>query len=156
MELNSTIIGLVIFVLFFGPIIYAIVQSASKEKRIAKTIKNLSKPQGINITNLEVIGNAVIGIDEVSKKLVISNTRDLEGNFEVIDITKLKECRTKSQRLKNKIVEFVELELVGDNFVKDIIFYTENEEDTPVTDSATCLHQAEIWEKTINSQLRVA
>jgi len=156
MHLNSAVIGIVIFILFFGPIIYAILQSANKEKKIAKTIKDLSKPQGINITNLEVIGNSVIGIDEVSKKLVLSNTKDLSANFEIIDLKTLKDCRTKSQRLKNKIVEFVELELVGQDFVKDVIFYTEDEEDTPVTDSSICLHQAEIWEKTIKSQLRVA
>jgi hypothetical protein len=46
--------------------------------------------------------------------------------------------------------------LVGANFVRDIIFYSEDEEDTPVTDSAICLHQAEVWEKTIKDQLLVA
>jgi hypothetical protein len=153
METSSIIIGITTALLFLGPIAYVIIQSASKEKRIKKTLEKLCATNEITLSSFEVLGNTVIGIDELHKKLIISNTKDLINKFEIVDLKNLKHCHAKTIVLKNKTIDVVELELIGDNFVKDIVFYKEDEEDNPITDSQICLNHAQKWEKTIQKQL---
>lgn len=156
MDTSSIIISVVLLSLAIVPVLYIIFIGSNKGKQMTKKVKKLAQDQGVTVQSVEIIGNSILAIDTSLKKLILSDIRDPEKHFEIIALEQLKECRTKTLRLTNKTLDLVELELIGKNFIKQVVFYREDDEDSPVTDSQICYMEAQKWERTIQQHIKAA
>ena len=137
-------------ILFMAPILYVIINSFSTERKMKKQITAMYGGNKTSFTNFEVIGNTILALDGAAKKIIFSNTKNPKETYQLIDLNALQQCEIKTEKQKNKILDCVELELVGEGFSKEIFFYQENEEDSAATDAQICLEQARQWQKMIN------
>ncbi len=154
MDINVTLVGVVILLTIFIPIGYMVLISSGSIKKAKKSIVELSKSQGANPQMVEVIGNAVIGLDNVSKKLVYTQKQNPETHFKVIEINDLKNVYARSTRFNDKSLSWVGLELVGKTKKYEIPFYIDNAEDGHSRDPEVCLQDAKKWEHTIRPLLQ--
>ena len=156
MEFNTTLVGVIILLLIFVPVGYLILNTTGKDKKAKKTVSQLSQTKGIQIKNIEVIGNCVIAVDETSKKLVYSSKTNPSGDFKIIDITEVRECRAKSIKQTDKTLDWVGLELVEKSGRLEIPFYMENDDEGYTKDPFACLQDAKRWEGTLKPLLRAS
>ncbi len=145
-------LGLLFLMLFLLPVIYIIFKSTGTEKRIKKLIISLGKDQNLSVKNIEVIGNTIIGMDESHHNLVLSNIKKPKETFQVVPVWSLTSCTVKTIRVKNKTLDTVELELIGPELKKEILFY-EDQDESIVMDAEVCLHEVQKWESTIKKNL---
>ncbi|MBG44829.1 MAG: hypothetical protein CL530_12765 [Aequorivita sp.] len=156
MEFNTTLVGVIILLLIFVPVGYLILNTTSENKKAKKTVSQLSKSKGLQVNNLEVIGNCVIAVDEASKKLVYSSKTNPSGDFKIIDMTEVRDCRAKSIKQTDKTLDWVGLELVEKTGRVDIPFYMENDEEGYTKDPFVCLQDAKRWETTLRPLLKAS
>jgi len=71
MEFNASIVGLIVLLLIFVPIVFLMLNASGPNNKVKKAASKLSETNGIKLKNFEVIGNCVIGVNTVSKKLFI-------------------------------------------------------------------------------------
>jgi len=154
MEISSTLIGIIIFLLCASPIAYIIINSVGSQKKIKKAFTALCIEKGMVLKEFEVIGKTVIGMDTTLKNVFFATSERPKETFEAIPITTLNSCYIRTHKPKNKPTELVELELAGDGYKKEVVFYREDDEESGVTDSDICLHRARKWERLIKEQLQ--
>ena len=153
METSSTLIGLIIIVLFMGPIVYLILKSSAAEKKLKKSLQNLSSQNGISIDAVEIIGNTLIGIDKSIHKLVFSYKSKLEGTFKAVDLNTVRECTVTTFKERKQHVNRVALQLKSATSTDEIVFYEENDDSSSATDAEVCLNRANYWKKMIKQQI---
>ncbi|RFN59129.1 hypothetical protein [Marixanthomonas ophiurae] len=153
METSSTLIGLFILLLFMVPIVFVIIKSSSTEKKLKKSLQNLSSQNGVTINTSEVIGNTLIGLDENVHKLVFSYKNKLAEAFKTVDLSTINECRVATFKERKQPLSRVALELRSPSATDEIIFYEENDDSSPSTDAQICLNRASHWEKIIKQQM---
>lgn len=153
MKFDSTFVGIIIILLIFVPVAYMIINASGKNKKIAKLITELSQAKGINLKNIDVIGNLVIGMDEGTKKLVYSSARNLTGDFKIVNLEEVKDCRAKSVKESEKTLQWVGLELMDKQGKREIQFYCETDESGLTKDPFVCLQDAKRWENTLRPLL---
>ncbi|GHC44896.1 hypothetical protein [Ulvibacter litoralis] len=156
MEKSSIITDIVLTLLVVVPIAYLILHISGRDKKVQKTITNLATSNGLNLSNFEISGNLVLGIDDTHKKLIYSNRKRLEDDFKVVDLAELNECRIKTTHLTKTTLGWVGLELVGKNSKQEIVFYEEENEEGPHIESGACLQLARKWEKLITPLTKAA
>lgn len=156
MQFNSTLVGVIIILLIFVPVIYMIVNASNANKKVTKSLSKLSENQGIKLKNIDVIGNLVIGIDQDTKKLVYSSKRNVEKDLSIVDLQLVKDCRTKSIKESEKTLQWVGLELTEKQGKIEIQFYCENDESGLTKDPYMCLQDAKRWENTMRPLLKAS
>ncbi|CAM3353667.1 hypothetical protein [Aequorivita lipolytica] len=156
MEINVTFIGVIIVLLIFVPIIYLIISAGGKEKKIRKTISQLSQNNGIQLKNIDFIGNCIIAVDEVSKKLVYTSKTNPTGDFKIINMEDIKDCRAKSIKQSDKTLDWVGLEFVEKTGRLEIPFYIESNDEEFTRDPFVCLQDAKRWENTLKPLLKAS
>ena len=156
MKTSTILISAILFALIFIPLFYLVSIGSRQEKKVRKAIQKLCDQNKINLTELELSGDLILGIDSTQKKLIYSSRKNISESFEIIDLTLHNECKLKTLKTKGKYIEWVCLELATTHSKKDIIFYQENEEDAPVTDPNKCLKDAEKWQKLILPLLKAS
>ncbi|PKA82861.1 hypothetical protein ATE92_1001 [Ulvibacter sp. MAR_2010_11] len=156
MEKSSIIINSIMFLVIAIPLAFLVIYTTQGEKRVKKKVIKLCRASGVNLSVFDITGNVVLGLDSVSKKLVVSNRKQLENDFQIIDLPTLKDCRVKTVKLTSKTTDWVGLELVGTDYNKEVAFYAEDDEDNPSTDSQICIQQALKWEKIIKPLLKAS
>ncbi len=148
MELTSIFVGLIIVFIIFAPIIYFIVSLSATEKKIKKSFLILAKSHNIHPNQVDVNGSLVIGIDSSSKKLVFSKKESLANNFEIIDLSKLDECKVKTLNHTNNTIDWV-AELLEGKLRREIAFYIEDNNDEISGNPKLSLESAKHWEQSI-------
>lgn len=156
MDTSTLIISAILLVATFLPIIFLITQTSRKEKKIRKSIQKLCDLNKITLSELDLNGNLILGIDQTQKKLVCSSRNELSEKFEIIDLSNQIECKIKTLRTQGKHLEWVGLELVNTTSKKDIVFYQEDEDDAPIVDPHKCLKEAEKWQNIIKPFLKAS
>ena len=156
MELSSTLVGIIITVVMLVPVAFLIMNSTGKDKKVMKSVKQLSQTNGINLKNIEVIGNCVIGVDEVSRKLVYTSKRNPSADFKIINMEDVKECRAKTIKQNDKTLDWVGLEFVEKSGRSEIVFYNEHDENELSKDGFVCLQDAKRWESTLRPLLKAS
>lgn len=156
MEFNSTVVGVIVLLIILVPVIMLIASSSGKNKKIKNSLIELSRTQGVNLQDIDVIGNLVIGIDDASKKLAYSSQVNLSEDLKIINLDELKSCRTKSIRQNDQILDWVGLELVEKNGKREIPFYIETDETGLSRDPLVCLQDAKRWEEKITLLLKAS
>lgn len=153
MDTNVTLVGVIILLVIILPVLYMIFVSSGSEKKAKKTIMQLSQAKGANPQKMEVIGNTIIGLDDVSKKLVYSLKENPEKNFHIFDLAELKDCHARTQKLNDTTLSWVGLELVTTSGKHEISFYEDDSEDGHSRDPQVCLLDARRWADTIRPLL---
>jgi hypothetical protein len=156
MEFSATLVGIIITLLMLVPVIYLIMSATGKDKKVMKTVMQLSQTNGIQLKNIDVIGNCVIGVDEVSKKLVYTSKRNPSADFKIVNMEDVKDCRAKSIKQTEKTLDWVGLELVEKTGKREIPFYNEHDENELSKDAFVCLQDAKRWETTLRPFLKAS
>lgn len=156
MEINITFIGVVLMLLIVVPVTYLIITAGGKEKKMRKTISQLSQNNGIQLKNIDFIGNCIIAVDEVSKKLVYSSKTNPTGDFKIINMEEVQDCRAKSINQNKKTLDWVGLEFVEKTGRREIPFYIESNDEEYTRDPFVCLQDAKRWESTLRPLLKAS
>lgn len=156
MEFSATLVGIIITLALLGPVIFLIMKSSGKDSKMKKFVSQLSQTNGINLKNIEVIGNCVIGLDEVSKKLVYTSYRNPSADFKIVDLQDVKDCRAKFIKENVTTLEWVGLEIVEKAGKLEIPFYNEHDENELAMNPFACLQDAKRWETTLRPLLKAS
>ena len=156
MEFSTTLVGIIVTLVMLAPVVYLIMKASGTDSKVVKSVKQLSQTNGINLKTVDVIGNCVIGIDEVSKKLVYTSKRNPSGDFKIVDMEGVKDCRAKSIKQTDKTLDWVGLEIVDKAGKLDIPFYNEHDENELSQDAFVCLQDAKRWESTLRPLLKAS
>ncbi len=156
MEFSSTLVGIIITLLMLVPVAFLIMSATGKDKKVMKSVKQLSQTNGINLKTIDVIGNCVIGVDEVSKKLVYTSKRNPSADFKIVNMDDVKDCRAKSIKQTDKTLDWVGLEFVEKTGKLEIPFYNEHDENELSKDPFVCLQDAKRWETTLRPLLKAS
>lgn len=156
MELNATLVGIIITLLMLVPVVYLIMAASGKDNKVKKSVKQLSHTNGISIKNIDVIGNCVIGVDEVSKKLVYTTKKNPTADFKIVNMDQVKECRAKTVKNTEKTLDWVGLEIIEKSGKREIQFYNEHDENELSKDPFVCLQDAKKWENALRPLLRAS
>ena len=156
MEFNSGLVGVIVLLLIFIPVGYLIVNSSGKNKKLKKSLTDLSKTKGINLKDIDVIGNLVIGLDGVSKNLVYTSKLNFTDDFKVINLEDVKDFRVKSIKQGDKTLDWVGLEVVGKTGKVEIPFYLEMDDTGLSKDPFVRLQDAKRWEAVVRPLLKAS
>ena len=156
MELSSTLVGVIITLLMLVPVIFLIMSATGKDKKVMKSVKQLSEKNGINLKTIDVIGNCVIGVDEISKKLVYTSKRNPSADFKIVNMENVKDCREKTIKQTDKTLDWVGLEIVEKAGRLEIPFYNEHDEHELATDAFVCLQDAKRWEGALRPLMKAS
>jgi hypothetical protein len=156
MELNPTLVGVIIIALIFVPIAYLIMSASGKDKKTKKSVSELSETNGIKLDEIDIIGNLVIGVDEVSKKLIYTSKRNISSDFKIINMAEVSACRAKTIKQGDKTLDWVGLEFMENSGKLEIAFYIETDDDGPAKDPYVCLQDAKRWEEKLRPFLKAS
>lgn len=156
MEFNSGLVGVIVLLLIIVPVGYLIVISSGKNKKLKKSLTDLSKTKGINLKDIDVIGNLVIGLDGVSKNLVYTSKLNFTDDFKVINLEDVKDFRVKSIKQGDKTLDWVGLEVVGKTGKVEIPFYLEMDDTGLSKDPFVRLQDAKRWEAVVRPLLKAS
>ncbi|MAP53578.1 hypothetical protein [Altibacter sp.] len=156
METSSVIIDIILLSIIIVPLAFLVVYTTRGEKKAKRKLQQLCKANGITLSTFEINGDTLLGLDPEGKKLILSHRKDIEKEFQVIDLQELRECRLKTVKLSKHTLDWVGLELLSATTKKDIPFYLEEDEESPATDSLVCLQRATKWEKMIKPLLKAS
>lgn len=156
MEFSSTLVGIIITVVMLVPVVFLIMSATGNDKKVIKSVKQLSETNGITLKTIEVIGNCVIGVDEVSKKLVFTSKSNPSADFKIINMEDVKDCRAKIIKQTDKTLDWVGLEIMEKAGKREIPFYNEHNENEIAKDPFVCLQDAKRWESTLRPLLKVS
>jgi len=160
MELSSTIIGVCLFVLFMGPIFYALYRQGLKEKKSKKALQNLAKEHNINLDYTEISNSLVLGLDKTQHKLLILEPANA-SQYQLIELSEVNKTSvikrsvsfTENEKRKTKIIK-VSIELRSKSNHKritEILFYDEDGAEN--YDMETQLFAASRWNNLIQASL---
>ncbi|ADF50466.1 MAG: hypothetical protein CMP12_14980 [Zunongwangia sp.] len=160
MDTSSTLIGLTLFVLFMGPIFYALYRQGLKERKNKKALQNLAKTNNINLDYTEISNSLVLGLDKTQHKLLILEPVNAMQH-QIIDLSEVNKTSvikrsvtfTEKERRKTKIIQ-VSIELLSKSNHKritEILFYDEDGADN--NDMETQLFAASRWNSLIQTSL---
>ena len=160
METSSTIIGLSLFVLFMGPIFYALYRQSLKEKRNKKALQNLAKSNNMNLDHIEISNALVLGLDKAQHKLLILEPANA-NQHQLIDLSEVNKTSvikrsvtfTENDKKSTKIIQ-ISIELLSKSNhkrISEILFYDEDGADN--SDMETQLFTASRWNNLIQASL---
>lgn len=156
MNTKIVLLDVIIFLVILIPIAFLIIYTMGSDKKVKRNINKLCNQQGIHLDHIEINGDLVLGLDNTNKKLVCSERKNTEDNFQVFDLKSLSDCKVKVLKLANKTTDWVGLELVSAEDKKEIPFYIENDDDGPASDPKIREQQAIKWERLIKPHLKVS
>ncbi|WBL22446.1 hypothetical protein [Zunongwangia sp. HRR-M8] len=160
MDTYSTIIGLGLFILFIGPILFVLYRQSVKDVRNKKALKDLAKEHNLNLDYTEISNSLVLGLDKKQHKLLVMEPFNAMQH-QIIDLSQI----TKSSIIKrsvsfihndsrkNKVIQVsVELKAKSDlKQVTEILFY--DEDGVENDDMETRLFTASRWNELIQANL---
>lgn len=161
MDIYSVSIGILLLLLFVGPILYLVLRLSLSEERNIKKIKAIAAKYQLEPDQIETSGNLLLGMDSGRKRLILTSPENPE-EYELIDLGSLSECRLRKMNATseksgnhNPTLTYVSLELLKKNPREknsEIVFYSE--EDDSSYDSDEKLLIAAKWEKLIRISLQ--
>ncbi len=156
MEFNSTLVCIIITIVMLVPIVFLIMNASGNDSKVRKSVAKLSQSNGINLKTIDVIGNCVIGVDEVSKKLIYTSKRNPSADFKILNMDDVKDCHAKIIKQSDKTLDWVGLEIVEKAGKFEIPFYNEHDEEELAMDPFACLQDAKRWEITLRPLLKAS
>lgn len=158
MDIISIELGVGLFLLFVGPVIYAVTNQSRKEKQTIKKIEALYASQNIKISKSAIYQTLFLGIDEQSKHLTTAFLPFESSKAKLFLLNEIKQAvLTKMETPKPgqpnaKTIEKVAIDLVFKNQNKpafQLVFF----DDEMGLDPHQSIVQANEWIEKINSNL---
>lgn len=157
MEISASLIGVIMLLLVAVPVGYMIISAGGANKKVKKSVIQISQNKGIQVKEIDIIGNLVIGVDTTSKNLVYTSKISPKDDFKVIGLDEVRDCRAKSIKQTDKTLDWVGLEVIETDGKSEITFYNEHaEEDEFSKDPFACLQDAKRWEARLRPLLRAS
>ena len=159
MDTSSIAIGVILMLLFVGPILYLIIKQNSKDKSKLKNLKSLSDQHQMELDEIEITNGLMLGLDIKSKKLLVVEPQN-NMQYDVIDLKKInlshisKKGEPKVNGGKELSVTHISLELIKNKpreIVTEIIFY--DEDDNSSYNADTQLSLANKWDRLIRANI---
>lgn len=160
MDTSSIAIGVILMMLFIGPILYLIIKQNSKDKTRLKNLKSLGAQNQMDLDEIEVTNGVWLGLDKKSKKLLVVEP-DKNMQYDVIDLKKITQSHVSKKGLpqpkggKNEIaITRISLDLLKNNpreIVTEITFYDENDNSSYNADTQMSL--ANKWDRLIRANI---
>lgn len=151
MDMNIILIGSLIILIIVGPIVYIIYSNSGKNKKIKQQFEALILPH--KLTEVEVLGNLIIGIDANSKILAYSYKSSLESSLQVIQLNEVKTLRLKSNYLDNQSLVYAGLEIQDASKNHTIHFYDDQDEYSQSREPLIVLQETREWEAKIRPHI---
>lgn len=160
MDTSSIAIGVILMLLFVGPIVYLIIKQNSKDKTKLKNLKSLSAQNQMDLDEIELTNGLMLGLDSKSKKLLVVEPNN-NMQYDVIDLNKVnlshvsKKGQPKVNGKKDELaVTHISLELLKNKpreIVTEIVFY--DEEDNSSYNAETQMSLANKWDRLIRANI---
>lgn len=153
MELSTILVGSIILLAMLVPVVYLIMNASGSDRKAKATLTKLASSNNLSITDTEVHGNIVFGLNEASKHLVYSYKSDVSSSFRKINIDEIKSARVKTTYMGEKSLQLVVLELTGSKETYSLVFYDDNDDDNHSVDPEVALQNARNLEKRLRAIL---
>lgn len=157
MDTSSIVMGAIIVAVCIVPIIMISIISKNKKKKRLQNFKNSAAAQNCNITKYEVLGNVVIGIDEVSNSLFFMKQVNDTEITQFINLADFQSCKVINLgRAANNSTIIEKLELCfypknKNNSQQVLSFYDSTVDGISLSGE---LQLIETWEGIVNSRLK--
>lgn len=112
MDLGIAIIGLICVAICAMPFVLISRSRKKRERKLIESIKELAKQHNNEITQYEVCGDYVIGIDEPKNILFFQLNAQEETKQQVVDLSIIDNCNISRKNSKNQRIERLDLELI--------------------------------------------
>lgn len=153
MDIKVTLVGVIILLVVFLPIIYMIVIASGNTKKAKKQFIEISKSKGATPAVVEVLGNTILGLDNTSKTVMYADKKNIGNSYCNVDLSTLKNVLATTQRNNDKSLLYVGLELVGTSEKFEIPFYNDDSDEDLSRDAEVCYQDAKRWENTLRPLL---
>jgi hypothetical protein len=150
MDTSAISIGLFLLLIFIGPIAIVLITNRLRQKQLVTNFKKLANDRSITISEIDIIGTTIIGLDTTSKIVAWSYTGRLESEFKTIPLSAITHRELRTDISSTKTIDTVWLQVTTLSGIVDIYFYREDDEETPSTDALACLQSAEYWKRTLS------
>ncbi|HSP83384.1 MAG TPA: hypothetical protein VLN72_06600 [Gillisia sp.] len=154
MDISSTLIGVILLLLFIGPVFILIINQNRKDRSTKRLLEQKIKEYGINPDISELTPSLLLGLDSNLKKLLIVRPISQESNL--ISLAEIKRSQLRivdKPELPGK-VNFISLDLLynkKDAQPFEIVFYDEEDDANP--EAEVQLQLARRWENHIKEFL---
>ncbi len=160
MDTSSIAIGVILMLLFIGPIVFMIIKQNSKDKKKLQNLRSLSQQNQMDLDEIELTNGVWLGLDSKSKKLLVVEP-DKNMQFDVIDLRKINQSHVSKKGLpkpngsKNELsITHISLDLIKNNpreIVTEITFY--DEDDNTSYNADTQMSLANKWDRLIRANI---
>ncbi len=160
MDTSSIAIGVILLLLFVGPVLYIIIRQNSTDTTRLKNLRSLSEQNQMELDEYEVTNGVWLGLDLKSKKLMVVDPKKNMHNS-IIDLKKVSESQVSkkgSPKVKGGENDLsfthISLKLINSNpqeVISEIVFY--DEEDTSNYDADAQLAIANKWDLLIRNNI---
>lgn len=160
MDSSSIAIGVILLLLFAGPIGYVILQQNYKTKKNINLLRTIGSQHQMVLNEIELTNSLMLGLDSGKKKLIIVEPGN-SSQFKIIDLNTVNLSKVSKNGLApqnggiaNTGVTHITLDLIMKNSsekVAEIVFY--DEEDSSSYNAETQLFLANKWDQLIRSGL---
>lgn len=118
MDLNSTIVGIIMLAICSSPFILMVISRKKREKIVLLSLKEIAKQHASQISHYEFCGNFVLGIDENNNHLFFLNQKKEETISQFVNLSEIKSCAVvkKTREFKNKSKQNLIIERIELNF----------------------------------------
>lgn len=153
MDMKVTLVGVIILLVVFLPIVYMIYTATGSTKKAKKRFIEISKSKGVTPTVTEVLGNTILGLDSTSKTVLYADKKKIEQSYRNFDLSALKSATATAQRHSDKSLLHVGLTLVSNSERFEIPFYNDDSDEDLSRDAEVCYQDAKRWENTLRPLL---
>ena len=92
MELSYVILGIVLLLVFVGPMFYLVINQSAGEKKKLKKLTLLSQKNQLSLDETEILSPVSLGLDKTSKKLVVIQQAKPRKEL-ALDLKELQSCK---------------------------------------------------------------
>lgn len=114
MNLGTTIIGILCVAVCAMPFALLSISKMRKEKQLINALKGLAEKQGCQLSEFEICGNYIVGIDKHKNSLFFQYTSQEKTEQQAIDLSTIQECsihNASKRTAKDTKVQFLKLQL---------------------------------------------
>lgn len=154
MDFNITLVGVIILLVIFIPVLYLIFIASGKTKKIKNKIMHHARTHQINPNKLEVVGAVVMGLDETTKKLIYTYLHNPVENFKIVSLQDLKHAAARVRKHSDGDILWAGLELTDQSATHEIAFYRDESDDDASRDPQVCFQDAKKWEHLLRPYLK--
>ncbi len=159
MDSSSLIIGLFLFFVFVGPLVYLERARKSKAKKFLKTFIGLAEKQGLKLGLTDSWNNYAVGIDPAAHKLFYLKALKDKNIEKVVDLSAVPKCRVVNEgrtidsgKNARKVIDRLGLAFTNGQpgVAETVLEFYNSDDNTSLTDELPLLEK---WQKIASGHL---